>query len=37
MNSEPQHVPPIICKLVEFKTTERHIPDAQLFPNSLEN
>ena len=34
---EPQHVPPIICKLVEFKTVEIHIPDAPLFSNPLEN
>ena len=37
MNFEPQHVPPIICKFVEFKTAEIHIPDTPLYSNPLEN
>ena len=37
MNFEPQPVPSIICKLVEFKITEIHIPDTPLFSHPLEN
>ena len=37
MNFEPQQIPPIISKLVEFKTAEIHVVDTLLFSNLHQN
>ena len=37
MNFGSQHIPPIIWKLVEFKTAEIHVPVTLFFTNPLES
>ena len=37
MNFGSQHIPPIIWKLVEYKTAEIHVPVTLSFTNLLES